>query len=146
VDACALHLISKPKRFDVILTENLFGDILSDEAAAISGSMGMLGSATIGGKINIYEPVHGSSPDIAGKDVANPLGAIASVAMLLRYSAGIPKEAAALEAAIQHVLDAGHRTPDISGTQKQNTVGTKEMGRLVEQAFMAMLDQTMMHG
>jgi 3-isopropylmalate dehydrogenase len=151
VDACALHLISKPKRFDVILTENLFGDILSDEAAAISGSMGMLGSATIGGNINIYEPVHGSSPDIAGKDVANPLGAIASVAMLLRYSAGMPQEAAALEAAIQHVLDAGHRTLDISGaeTQTQKTVGTEEMGRLVEQAFLAMLDQrsrTMTHG
>jgi 3-isopropylmalate dehydrogenase len=148
VDACALHLISKPKRFDVILTENLFGDILSDEAAAISGSMGMLGSATIGGNINIYEPVHGSSPDIAGKDVANPLGAIASVAMLLRHSAGMPQEATALEAAIQHVLDAGHRTLDISGaeTQTQNMVGTEEMGRLVEQAFLAMLDQTVTHG
>ncbi len=101
VDSCAMHLITNPTRFDVILTENLFGDILSDEAAAITGSLGMLASATIGGEVDIYEPVHGSAPDIAGKGIANPLGAIASVAMLLRLSAGMPHEAADLEEAIQ---------------------------------------------
>lgn len=97
VDACAMHLATNPSRFDVILTENLFGDILSDQAAAITGSLGMLGSATIGGGINLYEPVHGSAPDIARKGIANPLGAIASVAMLLRHSAQMPHEANDLE-------------------------------------------------
>ena len=87
VDACAMHLITNPKRFDVIVTENLFGDILSDEAAVITGSLGMLGSASIGGAVGLYEPVHGSAPDIAGRGIANPFGAIASAAMLLRYSA-----------------------------------------------------------
>jgi len=141
VDACAMHLISNPTRFDVILTENLFGDILSDEAAAITGSLGMLASATIGGPTNLYEPVHGSAPDIAGKGIANPLGAIASVAMLLRHSAGMPHEAADLEAAIQNVLNAGHRTADISGEGREHVVSTREMGELVEHAFVAMLDR-----
>src|SRR6267142_5782838 len=86
VDACAMHLITNPRRFDVVLTENLFGDILSDEAAAITGSLGMLGSATVGGEVGLFEPVHGSAPDIAGRGVANPFGAIASAALLLRYS------------------------------------------------------------
>lgn len=141
VDACAMHLVTNPTRFDVILTENLFGDILSDEAAAITGSLGMLASATIGGGVNLYEPVHGSAPDIAGKGIANPLGAIASVAMLLRHSAGMRHEAADLEAAIQNVLDAGHRTADISGEGTKHIAGTREMGELVEQAFVAMLDR-----
>jgi len=139
VDACAMHLVSNPSRFDVILTENLFGDILSDEAAAITGSLGMLASATIGGKVDLYEPVHGSAPDIAGKGIANPLGAIASVAMLLRHSAKMPHEAADLEAAIRQVLDAGHRTNDLS--PRGQAVGTGEMGGLVEEAFVAMLDR-----
>lgn len=141
VDACAMHLISDPRRFDVILTENLFGDILSDEAAAITGSLGMLASATIGGGINLYEPVHGSAPDIAGKGIANPLGAIASVAMLLRHTAGMHHEADDLEAAIQKVLNAGHRTPDIVGEGAEPVASTREMGELVEHAFVSMLDR-----
>ncbi|HMF89494.1 MAG TPA: 3-isopropylmalate dehydrogenase [Candidatus Angelobacter sp.] len=142
VDACAMHLISNPARFDVILTENLFGDILSDEAAAITGSLGMLASATIGGKVDLYEPVHGSAPDIAGKGIANPLGAIASVAMLLRHSAGMPHEASDLEAAIRQVLEAGHRTNDLAARHSATkAVGAREMGGLVEQAFVGMLDR-----
>src|SRR5215470_3462900 len=141
VDACAMHLVSNPTRFDVILTENLFGDILSDEAAAITGSLGMLASATVGGKVNLYEPVHGSAPDIAGKGTANPLGAIASVAMLLRHSAKMPQEAADLETAIRQVLEAGHRTSDLGGSARGDVVGVQEMGGLVEQAFVGMLDR-----
>ncbi len=143
VDACAMHLVSNPTRFDVILTENLFGDILSDEAAAITGSLGMLASATIGGKVDLYEPVHGSAPDIAGKGIANPLGAIASVAMLLRHSAGMPHEADDLEAAIRQVLEAGHRTSDLTLTRQAGikAIGAQEMGGLVEQAFVGMLDR-----
>ena len=141
VDACAMHLIANPSRFDVILTENLFGDILSDEASVISGSMGMLASATIGGEVDLYEPVHGSAPDIAGKGIANPLGAIASVAMLLRHSCRMESEAADLETAIVQVLDAGYRTPDIAGRSKTHLVNTREMGSLVERAFVGMLDR-----
>lgn len=141
VDACAMHLMCNPTRFDVILTENLFGDILSDEAAVITGSLGMLASATIGGGTNLYEPVHGSAPDIAGKGIANPLGAIASVAMLLRYSAGMHHEAEDLETAIQNVLNAGHRTVDIAGEGHGHVTTTREMGELVEHAFVAMLDR-----
>ena len=140
VDACAMHLITNPTRFDVVLTENLFGDILSDEAAAITGSLGMLASATIGGTVDLYEPVHGSAPDIAGKGVANPLGAIASAAMLLRLSAGMPHEATDLEAAIRQVLNEGHCTADIAGPGK-HMVSTSEMGELVEQRFAGMLDR-----
>src|SRR6266852_6729744 len=114
VDAAALHIITTPRRFDVILTENLFGDILSDEASVISGSLGMLASATVGGAVDLYEPVHGSAPDIAGHGVANPLGAIASAAMLLRQTAGLEVEAADVEAAISAVLNNGYRTRDIA--------------------------------
>lgn len=141
VDACAMHLVSNPKRFDVILTENLFGDILSDEAAAITGSLGMLASATIGGAINLYEPVHGSAPDIAGKGIANPMGAIASVAMLLRLSAGMSHEADDLETAIENVLNAGHRTADIAAEGEPHVASTRQMGELVEHAFAAMLER-----
>ncbi len=145
VDACAMHLISNPTRFDVILTENLFGDILSDEAAAITGSLGMLASATIGGTVNLYEPVHGSAPDIAGKGQANPLGAIASAAMLLRHSANMAREADELESAIEEVLEAGYRTADLVGPDfvgaNRNIIATSAMGELVEQAFVAMLDR-----
>jgi 3-isopropylmalate dehydrogenase len=141
VDACAMHLITNPARFDVILTENLFGDILTDEAAAISGSMGMLASATLGGQVDLYEPVHGSAPDIAGKGIANPLGAIASIAMLLRHSAQMENEAADLETAIRQVLDDGHRTADLARGSKAHPVSTSEMGGLVERAFVAMLDR-----
>src|SRR5207244_4482861 len=114
VDTAAMHLITNPKRFDVILTENLFGDILSDEAAVIAGSLGMLASGTVGGAIDLYEPVHGSAPDIAGRDIANPLGAIASAAMLLRHTMHLENEAADIEAAIENVLDAGYRTREIA--------------------------------
>jgi 3-isopropylmalate dehydrogenase len=141
VDACAMHLVSNPARFDVILTENLFGDILSDEAAVITGSLGMLASATIGGKVDLYEPVHGSAPDIAGKGIANPLGAIASAAMLLRHSAKMTHEASDLDAAIRQVLEAGHRTSDLARPTSVQVVGVREMGALVEQAFVGMLDR-----
>ncbi|MCD9185377.1 MAG: 3-isopropylmalate dehydrogenase [Pyrinomonadaceae bacterium] len=130
VDACAMHLVTNPTRFDVILTENLFGDILSDEAAVLTGSLGMLASATIGGKIDLYEPVHGSAPDIAGKNIANPLGAIASGAMLLRYTAKNEAAAEAIEKAINKVLAEGLRTIDISN-DKENFAKTDEIGDLV---------------
>src|SRR5229473_4999718 len=122
VDACAMHLITNPKRFDVIVTENLFGDILSDEASVITGSLGMLGSATIGGKVGLYEPVHGSAPDIAGQGIANPFGAIASAAMLLRYAARLEAEAEDIDGAIRLVLDAGYRTADIAGENGGNVI------------------------
>lgn len=129
VDACAMHLVTDPRRFDVVLTENLFGDILSDEAAVLTGSLGMLASATIGGDIDLFEPVHGSAPDIAGKGVANPIGAIASVAMMLRYTAGNESAAAAIENAIERVLAEGYRTSDIAGSQM--AVSTSEMGQRI---------------
>lgn len=135
VDACAMHLIMTPRNFDVLLTENLFGDILSDEAAVITGSLGMLASASIGGSVGLYEPVHGSAPDIAGKGVANPLGAITSAALLLRYSAHLEQEAKAVEAAIRAVLEAGYRTPDLYRGAGQHMVSTSEMGSLVAEAF-----------
>ena len=131
VDACAMHLIANPRRFDVLLTENLFGDILSDEAAVLTGSLGMLPSATIGGSVDLFEPVHGSAPEIAGKNIANPLGAIASVAMLLRYTAKNEPAAAAIENAIKKVLDEGHRTVDIAEAGCKMVVSTEEMGSLV---------------
>ena len=140
VDACAMHLITNPLRFDVVLTENLFGDILSDEAAAITGSLGMLGSATVGGAVDLYEPVHGSAPDIAGQGIANPLGAIASAAMLLRLSANMHHEAADLEAAIRQVLDEGNCTADLARPGK-HVLSTSAMGELVEQRFVGMLDR-----
>ncbi|HEX7297085.1 MAG TPA: 3-isopropylmalate dehydrogenase [Pyrinomonadaceae bacterium] len=131
VDACAMHLITNPRRFDVLLTENLFGDILSDEAAVLTGSLGMLPSASLGGEVGLYEPVHGSAPDIAGKGVANPFGAIASVAMMLRYSAQLEQEAADIEAAIESVLAAGFRTPDIAGDGRGFMASTTEIGDMV---------------
>jgi 3-isopropylmalate dehydrogenase len=134
VDACAMRLVTLPGSFDVIVTENLFGDILSDEAAVISGSLGMLASGTIGGKVGLYEPVHGSAPDIAGRGVANPLGAIASAAMLLRHSVGLEQGARDIEDAIREVLDAGHRTADLQRGPARRAVSTSEMGALVESA------------
>lgn len=136
VDACAMHLVTNPRRFDVILTENLFGDILSDEAAVLTGSLGMLSSATIGGEIDLYEPVHGSAPDIAGRNIANPLGAIASVAMMFRYTANDHVAADLIENAIDRVLADGHRTADIIGAQ-DTPCGTEEMGDLVVAAIAA---------
>lgn len=136
VDACAMKLVTKPNSFDVIVTENLFGDILSDEAAVITGSLGMLASATIGGDVDLYEPVHGSAPDIAGKGVANPLGAIASAAMLLRHTAGLGQESNCIDAAIRGALLVGLRTPDLA-TAVETPVSTEQMGAAVEQAIAA---------
>jgi 3-isopropylmalate dehydrogenase len=137
VDACAMHLVTSPQRFDVILTENLFGDILSDEAAVICGSLGLLASASIGSRgPGLFEPVHGSAPDIAGQGKANPIGAIASAALLLRYSdAQLEQEAVCVEAAIRAVLDAGYRTPDLARGRSTKVVGTAEMGSLVAEAL-----------
>ena len=137
VDAFAMHLVTTPQRFDVVLTENLFGDILSDEAAAITGSLGMLPSASIGGAVNLYEPVHGSAPDIAGRNLANPLGAIASAAMMLRHTAALHREADEMEAAIRSVLAQGYRTTDIHRSPSEQQVSTTEMGSLVEEAITA---------
>ena len=133
VDACAMHLVTAPTQFDVILTENLFGDILSDEAAVLTGSLGMLASATIGSDIGLYEPVHGSAPQIAGRNIANPLGAIASAAMLLRYSARNEAAAAAVEDAIETTLEQGYRTVDLAVDGYPKIVSTTEMGRLVRE-------------
>lgn len=143
VDACAMHLMNTPRNFDVILAENLFGDILTDEAAVITGSLGMLPSATIGGKVNLYEPVHGSAPDIAGTGKANPLGAILTAAMLLRHSAGLETEALGIETSVRRVLDKGHRTADLARTNQPNqqVVTTREMGRLVFEVLNEIIDR-----
>lgn len=137
VDACAMHLVTEPARFDVILTENMFGDILSDEAAVLTGSLGMLASATIGSDIGLYEPVHGSAPQIAGRNIANPLGTIASAAMLMRYSAGNEAAALVIEGAIEAVLEEGYRTADLAPEGYKNIVSTEEMGRLVRKRAVA---------
>jgi 3-isopropylmalate dehydrogenase len=128
VDSAAMALVSHPTEFDVLLTENMFGDILSDQAGAIVGSIGVLGSASIGGPVALYEPIHGSAPDIAGRGIANPLGAILSVAMMLRYSFHLEAEAQCVEAAVSYVLDTGHRTRDLAKAG-QAAIGTIEMGR-----------------
>ena len=140
VDACAMHLITNPKRFDVILTENLFGDILSDEASVITGSLGMLASASIGGEVGLFEPVHGSAPDIAGRGIANPFGAIASAALLLRYAAKLEQEAEDVEEAIRSVLKAGYRTPDINAGSGGFLATTSEIGQLVSEAVAEIAD------
>jgi 3-isopropylmalate dehydrogenase len=135
VDAATMHLITRPRTFDVILTANQFGDILSDETSVLAGSMGMLPSASLGdGRFGLYEPIHGSAPDIAGQGVANPLAAILSAAMLLRHSLGLETEACAMEGAVSAVLDAGHRTADLA-TTGQPTVTTAQMGDLVAAAL-----------
>ena len=131
VDNAAMQLVVNPKQFDVILTGNLFGDILSDEASMLTGSIGMLPSASLGdSKLGIYEPVHGSAPDIAGKEIANPIATILSVAMMLKYSFNLVKESEAIEASVKKVLDQGYRTPDIysEGTKK---ISTSQMGDLI---------------
>ncbi len=132
VDNCAMQLIRNPRQFDVIVTENMFGDILSDEASMLTGSIGMLPSASIGGKVGIFEPIHGSAPDIAGQDKANPIATILSVAMMLRFSFNQEKVADDIEAAVLRVLEKGYRTGDIM-QQGMKLVGTKEMGRLVRE-------------
>jgi 3-isopropylmalate dehydrogenase len=151
VDNCSMQLIRAPGQFDVIVTSNMFGDILSDEASVLTGSIGMLASASLAGLpgsidagagksiMGIYEPIHGSAPDIAGKDIANPLATILSAAMLLRYSFGLEKEALRIEAAVNAVLDSGIRTRDIatrgSSAANEKIVGTREMGQAVLKAL-----------
>lgn len=142
VDNCAMQLIRNPKQFDVIVTTNMFGDILSDEAAMLTGSIGMLPSASIGGTEGstirgMYEPIHGSAPDIAGKDLANPIATILSIAMMLRYSFGLEKEAAAVDGAVFTVLEQGYRTPDVYSDRIEGTkkAGTEEMGTRIVQAI-----------
>jgi 3-isopropylmalate dehydrogenase len=139
VDAMAMHLIRRPRDFDVIATENLFGDILTDEASMLAGSMGMLPSASLAGAPlvgercpGLYEPIHGSAPDIAGEDKANPLAAILSAAMLCRYSLGLPAAADSIERAVADVLAAGHRTADLAAPGDE-AVGCRAMGRLVRE-------------
>ena len=128
VDNCAMQIVRNPKQFDVILTENMFGDILSDEASMVTGSLGMLSSASLGeGTFGMYEPSHGSAPDIAGQNKANPIATILSAAMLLRYSFALSKEADAIENAVKTVLKKGLRTIDIMDDGK-TLLGTKEMG------------------
>ncbi len=140
VDSCAMRLVTDPTHFDVVLTENLFGDILSDEASVLTGSIGMLASASLGGTADLFEPVHGSAPDITGKGIANPLGAIASAAMLLRYSAELEDEARDVEAAIADVLNGGYRTRDLA-RGSQAIASTSQMGGLVEAALADMSDR-----
>ena len=143
VDNAAMQLVRNPRQFDVIATSNMFGDILSDEASQITGSIGMLASASLGDGTGpgLYEPIHGSAPDIAGKDIANPLATILSCAMLLRYDFNMEEEARCIEAAVEKVLDDGWRTGDIAGSSMEEVkangklVGTKKMGDLVIEAI-----------
>ena len=140
VDTAAMRLATSPASFDVMLCDNLFGDILSDQAASIAGSLGLLPSATIGGRVDLYEPVHGSAPDIAGKGYANPIGAIASAAMLLRFSAKMEKEAHDVEHAIEDALAAGARTRDLAAPGER-ALSTREMGQAIEEALNEVRDR-----
>ena len=140
VDNCAMQLVKDPGQFDVILTENMFGDILSDEASEVTGSIGMLSSASLGeGTCGLYEPSHGSAPDIAGKNLANPIATILSAAMLLRYSLQLPEEAAFVEEAVRQTLHKGYRTADIwaEGCEK---LGTREMGDQICQELISLIE------
>jgi 3-isopropylmalate dehydrogenase len=136
VDSAAMSLVQRPKDFDVVLTENMFGDILSDQAGGVVGSLGLLASASVGGPVGLYEPVHGSAPDIAGKGIANPLGAILSSALLLRHSFQLEREAACIENAVSAVLNQGFRTADLVRAG-QSSITTTEMGSRVIQAVKA---------
>jgi len=137
VDNCAMRLIDRPTSFDVLLTTNMFGDILSDEAAMLTGSIGLLPSASLGEHHALYEPIHGSAPDIAGRNRANPIAAIASAAMMLQHSFHMEAEAQAIESAIERVLKRGHRTPDLPG--KSRAVTTSRMGDLIAEATQKIL-------
>jgi 3-isopropylmalate dehydrogenase len=130
VDNCAMQIVRRPSSFDVIVTGNIFGDILSDESAVITGSLGMLPSASIGDTHALYEPVHGSAPDIAGKGIANPIATILSASMMLRYSFGLKEAADAIEKAVEMALQKGYRTPDIY-TEGSKKVGTREMTSVI---------------
>lgn len=137
VDNCAMQLLRRPTSFDVIVTENMFGDILSDEAAMLTGSIGMLSSASLGeGSFGLYEPVHGSAPDIAGQGIANPIATILSVALMYRLTFGYEDAATSIENAVKEVLDAGHRTGDIA-VDPAKAIGTQAMGDLIIQAMKA---------
>ncbi|HXH86350.1 MAG TPA: isocitrate/isopropylmalate family dehydrogenase, partial [Nitrospira sp.] len=127
VDNAAMQLVRNPRQFDVMLCNNIFGDILSDEAAMLTGSIGMLPSASVGAQVGLFEPIHGSAPDIAGRNIANPIATIASAAMMLSYSFKLDKEADAIEQAIVKTLDLGYRTKDIQSSGAR-LVGTTEMG------------------
>ncbi|MBP3686715.1 MAG: 3-isopropylmalate dehydrogenase, partial [Clostridia bacterium] len=130
-DNCAMQIVKDPAQFDVIVTENMFGDILSDEASQITGSIGMIPSSSLGaGSRGLYEPIHGSAPDIAGKDLANPIGTILSAAMMLRYSFDLTEEADAIECAVAHFLDEGYRTADLFDGEG-TLVGCSEAGDLI---------------
>ena len=133
VDNAAMQLVRDPKQFDVILTGNIFGDILSDEASMLSGSIGLLPSASVGDKHGLYEPIHGSAPDIAGQGIANPIATIASASMMLRYQVGEDKAADRIDRAIKRVLKEGYRTKDLSGFDAKEIVTTNEMGSLIAQ-------------
>ena len=131
IDNASMQLVKDPKQFDVIVTDNMFGDILSDEASMITGSIGMLPSASLGeGSFGMYEPIHGSAPDIAGKGIANPLATILSIAMMLKYSFNLEEEAKVLEDAVIKVLEKGYRTLDIM-SENMKSVGTKDMAKLI---------------
>jgi 3-isopropylmalate dehydrogenase len=136
VDSAAMLLVQRPSDFDVVLTENMFGDILSDQAGGVVGSLGLLASASVGGPVGLYEPVHGSAPDIAGKGIANPLGAILSAAMLLRHSFHLEREAACVEQAVSEVLAEGARTADLA-RKGHAAISTNEMGRRLVEAVKA---------
>ncbi|MYL06667.1 MAG: 3-isopropylmalate dehydrogenase, partial [Gemmatimonadales bacterium] len=137
VDNCAMQLIHDPRQFDVLLTSNMFGDILSDEAAVLVGSLGMLPSASVGGDVGLYEPVHGAAPDIAGRGIANPIGAILSVAMMLELTFALPEEAGAVRAAVNRVLEDGHGTADLHAHGGPAAVSTARMGELIVRALRA---------
>jgi 3-isopropylmalate dehydrogenase len=146
VDAMAMHLLRRPRDFDVVVTENMFGDILTDEASVLTGSLGMLPSASVGETLNrlgerkgLYEPVHGSAPDIAGRDLANPIGAILSAALLLRHSLGQPSAAARVETAVARVLGSGLRTADVR-EDGCRVIGCREMGAAVRQQLESLLE------
>jgi 3-isopropylmalate dehydrogenase len=134
VDSAAMSLVQRPTDFDVVLTENMFGDILSDQAGGVVGSLGLLASASIGGAVGLYEPVHGSAPDIAGKGIANPLGAILTVALMLRHSFQLEQEALRVENAVSAVLNQGWRTADLAG-KGQGSISTIEMGSKVVESI-----------
>lgn len=145
VDSFAMQMIATPSRYDVVVTENLFGDVLSDESAVIAGSLGLLASASIGGRVGLYEPIHGSAPDLAGLDQANPIGAIQSAAMLLRYSAKLPSEAAGIEEAILRAVKDGYRTADMIAEPqaRRRAHSTSQVGRRIAESVAELMNQRM---
>ena len=131
VDNAAMQMIRDPKQFDVILTGNIFGDIISDEASMVSGSIGLLPSASMGGKVGLYEPIHGSAPDIAGQGIANPIATIISAAMMLRFALGEDRAASRIEEAVKMVLKEGYRTKDLSAYDAKEVCSTSEIGSII---------------